>query len=86
MKVPDTEQNKEEVLHKKCHTAQDGVIFKWQHVADNSMRIDPSISNVHEFPILTQTYYDKIRSYLKCIRYNLPIAISVLELEADPNL
>ena len=23
------------------HPAQDGVIFKWQHVADNSMRIDP---------------------------------------------
>ena len=22
-------------------SAQDGVIFKWQHVADNSMRIDP---------------------------------------------
>ena len=26
---------------------QEGVIFKWQHIANNSMRIDPSISNVH---------------------------------------
>ena len=55
-------------------SAQDGVIFKWQHVADNSMRIDPSISNVHEFFILTQTYYDKIRSYLNVPGTTFPIA------------
>ena len=64
-------------------SAQDGVIFKWQHVADNSMRIDPSISNVHEFFILTQTYYDKIRSYLNVPGTTFPIAPSSSELEAE---
>ena len=43
---------------------QEGVIFKWTHVAENSMRIDPSISNVHEMFLLTDTYYDKVQSYL----------------------
>ena len=43
---------------------QEGVIFKWQHIANNSMRIDPSISNVHEMFLLTETYHDKVKSYL----------------------
>ena len=64
-------------------SAQDGVIFKWQHVADNSMRIDPSISNVHEFFILTETYYDKIQSYLNVPGTTFPIAPSSSELEAE---
>jgi hypothetical protein len=43
---------------------QEGVIFKWQHIANNSMRIDPSISNVHEMFLLTETYHDRVKSYL----------------------
>ena len=46
---------------------QNGVIFKWTHVADNSMRIDPSVSNVHEFFVLTSTYWTDMQAYIKVI-------------------
>ena len=43
---------------------QDSVI-RWQHVAPKDVRIDPSISNVVEMIILTNSYYNEMQSYLK---------------------
>lgn len=43
---------------------QDSVI-KWQHVAPKDVRIDPSISNVVEMIVLTNSYYNQIKTYLK---------------------
>ena len=40
------------------------VYFKWQHNVDNSVRIDPSISNVQELFVLTETYYNEVLTYL----------------------
>jgi hypothetical protein len=41
---------------------QDSVI-RWNHVAPNDVRIDPSISNIVEMVILTETYYQNIVSW-----------------------
>jgi hypothetical protein len=43
---------------------QDSVI-RWQHVAPKDVRIDPSISNVVEMIVLTTSYYNQIKTYLK---------------------
>ena len=64
-------------------TTQEGVIFKWQHIADNSMRIDPSISNVHEMFMLTDTYNDKVQSYLNVPGTAWPIEPTSAELENE---
>lgn len=39
---------------------QDNAVIKWNHVAPNDVRIDPSISNVIEMVMLTTTYYEEI--------------------------
>ena len=43
---------------------QDSVI-RWQHVAPKDVRIDPSISNVVEMIVLTNSYYNLVKTYLK---------------------
>ena len=62
---------------------KNAMIFKWNHVADKNVRIDPSISNVVEFLVLTETYYDKIKSYINIpgTPYPLPPSSSDLALE-----
>ena len=62
---------------------QNGVIFKWTHVADNSMRIDPSVSNVHEFFVLTSTYWAEMQSYIKVPGTSFPTAPTSSELENE---
>ena len=62
---------------------QNGVIFKWTHVADNSMRIDPSVSNVHEFFVLTSTYWEDMQAYLKVPGTAFPTEPSSSELENE---
>lgn len=42
---------------------QEDSIIRWQHVAPNDVRIDPSISNVVEMIILTTSYYNDILAY-----------------------
>ena len=64
-------------------TFQEGVIFKWQHIANNSMRIDPSISNVHEMFMLTETYHDKVKSYLNVPGTAWPKEPTSSELEIE---
>mgnify|MGYP003641504622 CR=1 FL=1 len=62
---------------------QNGVIFKWTHVADNSMRIDPSVSNVHEFFVLTATYWADMQAYIKVPGTSFPTAPTSSELENE---
>ena len=38
-------------------------VMRWNHVAPNDVRIDPSISNVVEMCILTENYYNNIVSW-----------------------
>ena len=38
-------------------------VIRWNHVAPNDVRIDPSISNVVEMVILTENYYQNIVSW-----------------------
>jgi hypothetical protein len=38
-------------------------IMRWNHVAPNDVRIDPSISNVVEMIILTENYYNNVISW-----------------------
>ena len=71
------------VLHRILTITQEGVIFKWTHVADNSMRIDPSISNVHEMFLLTDTYYDKVQSYPNVSWYSMVQELLHPELENE---
>ena len=40
------------------------MIFKWEHVANKDVRIDPSISNVVEMLVLTKNYYEDIKKYI----------------------
>jgi len=39
-------------------------IIRWNHVASSNTRIDPSISNVIENIVLTETYYARIQAWL----------------------
>jgi len=39
---------------------KENAIIKWNHVAPNDVRIDPSISNVIEMVMLTTTYYEEV--------------------------
>tara|TARA_R110000764_G_scaffold119447_1_gene207169 strand:+ start:8383 stop:12801 length:4419 start_codon:yes stop_codon:yes gene_type:complete len=65
------------------NSTQDSVVFKWNHIANNDMRIDPSISNVHEFFVLTDTYYDQVRSYVNVPGTAWPEEPSTLELGTE---
>ena len=64
-------------------SVQEPVIFKWEHIANNSMRIDPSISNVQELFVLTETYYNQVQSYLNVPGTEWPTEPSTLELETE---
>ena len=39
-------------------------IIRWQHVAPNDVRVDPSISNIVEMIVLTTSYNDQVRRWL----------------------
>ena len=56
------------------------VILKWNHTAPNDVRIDPSISNVVEMLVLTQTYYTEIQKYINVPGTPYPIAPTSEEL------
>ena len=62
---------------------QQPVVFKWNHIADNSVRIDPSISNIHEMFILTTTYYNEMQSYLNVPGTDYPTPPTPSELETE---
>jgi hypothetical protein len=64
-------------------TTQEPVTFRWTHIANNDMRIDPSISNVHEFFILTDNYYNKVQSYINVPGTQFPEEPTTLELQTE---
>ena len=59
------------------------VIIKWDHTAPNDVRIDPSISNVVEMLVLTQTYYTEILKYINVPGTAYPIAPTSEELSNE---
>ena len=59
------------------------VILKWNHTAPNDVRIDPSISNVVEMLVLTQTYYTEILKYINVPGTAYPIAPTSEELSNE---
>ena len=59
------------------------VIIKWNHTAPNDVRIDPSISNVVEMLVLTQTYYTQILKYLNVPGTAYPVAPTSEELSNE---
>ena len=62
---------------------KNAMIFKWQHVADKDVRIDPSISNVVEFLVLTQTYYDQVQKYINVPGTEYPLPPTGTELATE---
>jgi len=62
---------------------QDSVI-RWQHVAPKDVRIDPSISNVVEMIVLTNSYYNEVKSYLsQPTSSNFPVEPTSAELAIE---
>ena len=59
------------------------VIIKWNHTAPNDVRIDPSISNVVEMLVLTQTYYTEILKYINVPGTVFPLAPTSDELSNE---
>lgn len=47
----------------QAQTQEDSII-RWQHVAPNDVRIDPSISNVVEMIVLTTSYFGEVSSWV----------------------
>ena len=44
-------------------TVQDAGTIRWNHVAPNDVRIDPSISNIVEMVVLTSSYYTSVQEW-----------------------
>ena len=61
---------------------QDSVI-RWNHVAPNDVRIDPSISNVVEMVILTENYYQNIVSWSNNPTGNFPAEPTSAQLSVN---
>ena len=59
------------------------VILKWNHTAPNDVRIDPSISNVVEMTVLTQTYYNEILKYINVPGTPYPVTPTSEELSNE---
>jgi hypothetical protein len=58
-------------------------IIRWKHVAPNNVRIDPSISNVVDMLILSNTYNDKVTSWKAKPTSVFPYAPTTDELSAE---
>lgn len=61
---------------------EDGII-RWQHIAPNNVRIDPSISNVVEMLILTETYYDEVKKWKNRPLGEFPLEPTTDELSSE---
>ena len=59
------------------------MILKWNHTAPNDVRIDPSISNVVEMTVLTQTYYNEILKYINVPGTPYPVTPTSEELSNE---
>jgi len=56
------------------------MVFKWEHVADKDVRVDPSISNVIEMTVLTKTYNADIQKFINVPGLSFPVPPSSQEL------
>ena len=59
------------------------VILKWNHTAPNDVRIDPSISNIVEMTVLTETYYQEILKYINVPGTAYPVSPTSEELSNE---
>ena len=62
---------------------QDAVIFKWKHVAPKDVRIDPSISNIVEMLVLTNSYYEEIQKYKNVPGTEYPLSPTPAQLSTE---
>lgn len=62
-----------------------GLYYKWDHYAPNDQRIDPSISNIIDMVILTESYYDSVVVWKdeKGTLINMPVAPTTEELRTQ---
>jgi len=58
----------------------DDIIFKWKHVAPKDVRIDPSISNIVEMLVLTNSYAEEIAKYKNVPGTEYPLAPTPAQL------
>ena len=59
--------------------------IRWQHVAPNDVRVDPSISNVVEMVVLTQTYYEDVVKWKANSSTDLPLEPTSAEMSTEFN-
>lgn len=59
--------------------------IRWQHVAPNDVRIDPSISNVVEMIVLTQNYYEEITKWKATQATDLPLEPTSADMATEFN-
>ena len=62
---------------------QQPCMIKWSHTAPNDVRIDPSISNIVEMLVLTNSYYDDILKYINVPGTQYPLSPTNYELENE---
>ena len=64
-------------------TGRKNLTFTWKRISESTYRIDPSISNIHDIFVLTQTYDTEFRNWLTTDRnlINRPNTPSEIELE-----
>lgn len=61
----------------------DDIIFKWKHVAPKDVRIDPSISNIVEMLVLTNSYYDEVLKYKNVPGTEYPLEPTPAQLNTE---
>jgi len=59
------------------------MIFKWEHVANKDVRIDPSISNVVEMLVLTKTYYQDVQKFINVPGTAFPLPPTSADLKTE---
>ena len=64
-------------------TDPSGGYIRWQHVAPNDVRIDPSISNIVEMVVLTNSYNDQVKQWKATQRGEFPLAPTSNELSTE---
>jgi len=63
--------------------SDDEVVLKWKHVAPKDVRIDPSISNIVEMLVLTESYNTEIQKYKNVLGTTYPLPPTSAELATE---
>jgi len=64
-------------------TVQTSGTIRWQHVAPNDVRIDPSISNIVEMTILTTDYFEEVQRWQADPSIEFPLEPTSNELSSQ---